>query len=149
VDILPTFCGLMGLELPEGVQGMNLSHLALGEEGPEPEAAMMMICGATAAWEDGYEWRALRDKRYTYAVYRRDRKELLFDHVNDPYQLTNLMESPAHAATARAFQEHLNAKMTAIGDTFERCTYYRDRWMDGDRRILRSATHDWSHLTEL
>jgi len=149
VDILPTLCGLMGLEPPEGVQGMNLSHLALGEEGPEPEAAMMMICGATASWENGYEWRALRDKRYTYAVYRRDRKELLFNHVNDPYQLTNLIESPAHAATARAFQEQLATKMTAIEDTFERCTYYRDHWTDGDRRILRSATHDWSHLTRL
>lgn len=36
--------------------------------------------------------------------------------------------------------------MRVIGDTFESCSHYRDHWTDGDRKIIRSATHDWSHL---
>ena len=43
--------------------------------------------GTTAAWVDGHEWRALRSKRYTYALYRADRSELLFDNQADPYQM--------------------------------------------------------------
>ena len=38
----------------------------------------MQGMGAVAAWGDGYEWRALRNKQYTYAKYRVDGMELLF-----------------------------------------------------------------------
>ncbi|NQU20645.1 MAG: sulfatase, partial [Candidatus Nealsonbacteria bacterium] len=71
-DIMPTLLGMLDLPVPEAVEGMDLSHCALGIEGPEPEAALMQNTGACAAWQDGHEWRALRDKRFTYAVYRRD-----------------------------------------------------------------------------
>ena len=63
VDIMPTLLGLAGLEAPREVEGMDLSHCALGRPGPEPEAALLQNTGACAAWEDGHEWRALRDKR--------------------------------------------------------------------------------------
>jgi hypothetical protein len=62
---------------------MDLSHCALGRPGPEPKAAFLQGMGATAVFEDGHEWRALRDKRYTYALYRADGSELLFDNQSD------------------------------------------------------------------
>ncbi|MCA9840442.1 MAG: sulfatase-like hydrolase/transferase, partial [Trueperaceae bacterium] len=74
IDLQPTLCELLGLSPRPDAQGMNLAKLVLGQEGDEPEAALMMICGATAAWRDGHEWRALRDKHFTYAVYKRDGK---------------------------------------------------------------------------
>ena len=33
VDVMPTLLGLCGLDVPEGVQGHNLAHIATGEEG--------------------------------------------------------------------------------------------------------------------
>jgi arylsulfatase A-like enzyme len=59
-DIMPTLLSLLGLPVPEGVEGMDLAHCALGRPGPEPEAAWMQCTGATAIFEDGHEWRALR-----------------------------------------------------------------------------------------
>jgi arylsulfatase A-like enzyme len=59
VDLLPTLCGLMGLEAPAGVEGMDLSHCAYGRPGPEPEAALLRARGRSPKWEDGHEWRAL------------------------------------------------------------------------------------------
>ena len=56
---------------------------SFGRSGPEPEAALMENTGACAAWEDGHEWRALRSKRYTHAIYRKDGQELLFDNVTE------------------------------------------------------------------
>ena len=150
IDLHPTLCGLLGLTPRADAEGMNLAHLALGQAGPEPDAALMMICGATAAWRDGHEWRALRDKRYTYAVYRRDGRELLFDNVNDPYQLTNLVENSTenseYQETLVHFRNSLKTRLAKINDTFEPCSYYREHWTDGDRKIIRSATHDWSDL---
>lgn len=143
VDIQPTLLSMMGLPVPRGIEGMDLSHCARGEAGPEPEAALMMITGATADWSPGHEWRAARDKRYTYAVYRRDRAELLFDHVADPGQMTNLIDAPAHADARRRLTRFLKQKMAALNDTFEPSPWYRDHWTDGHRNIIRSATADW------
>ncbi len=143
-DLFPTLTSLINLEYPKDVEGMDLSHLMLGERGPEPEAALMQICGATASWDDGHEWRALRDKRYTYAVYRADGRELLFDDQNDPLQLNDLAGHSDHKETLVRFRTMLGSRMAELNDTFECCTWYRDHWTDGDRRIIRSATCDWS-----
>jgi len=139
VDMMPTILSLMDLKIPEDVEGMDLGSCALGRKGPEPQAAMLQNTGACAAWENGHEWRALRDKRYTYAVYRVDKSELLFDNKNDPYQMTNLAADPGHVKTLARFRKMLAAKMRYINDTFEQCTWYRDNWTDGKRNILRGA----------
>lgn len=143
VDLMPTLGTLLRLDLPDDLEGMDLSHWALGKSGPEPEAAFMQICGATAAWDDGHEWRALRSKQYTYAIYRVDRRELLFDHVADPYQQRNLAEDATYAAVLATFRSMLQHKMSALNDSFEACTWYRDHWTDGQRNIVRSATRDF------
>lgn len=150
-DVMPTLLSLLGLPVPKAVEGMDLSHCALGKPGPEPEAALLQGTGTTAAWADGHEWRALRDKRHTYAVYRRDRAELLFDHQADPFQRTNLATDPEHADTLSRFRQMLKTRLAALNDTFEACTWYRDHWTK-DRNILRGAkggTHDLDALAAI
>lgn len=139
VDIMPTLLGLMQLPIPGAVEGADLSAWALGRRGPEPEAAYMQAMGTTAAWQDGTEWRGLRDLRYTYAVYRRDGNEYLFDHRKDPLQLKNLAEERSHARLLRHYREKLRRWMKEHNDTFESCTWYRDHWTV-DRNIVRTAT---------
>ena len=138
-DIMPTLLSMIGLPVPNGVEGMDLSHCALGRGGPEPAAAFMQGTGATAVWEDGHEWRALRNKRYTYAVYHTDRHELLFDNQEDPHQRRNLVEDPGYASTLGHFRALLEARMASLNDTFEPCTWSRDEWTQ-DRLIVRTAT---------
>jgi len=146
-DIMPTLLGLAGLHsrIPEAVEGMNLSHLAKGRSGPEPQAALLMNTGACALWQDGHEWRALRDKRFTYAVFRGGgskslpRKEILFDHVADPLQRTNLIDDPAHFTRVHQYRTALQRRLAELNDTFPPSTWYRDHWTDGNRRIIASA----------
>jgi arylsulfatase A-like enzyme len=133
-DIMPTLLGLAGLPIPAKVEGVDLSHCARGLPGSEPEAAFMQNTGACAIWEDGYEWRALHGKRYTYAVYRKDRKELLFDNFSDPYQLRNLADIPGQRETLDHFRALMKTKMRELGDTFEASSWYRDHWIE-DRII--------------
>jgi arylsulfatase A-like enzyme len=145
VDIMPTLLGLCGLsaKIPREVEGMDLSHLAVGSKGSEPDAALLMNTGACASWEDGHEWRALRDRRFTYAVYRGGgklpRKELLFDNVSDPYQTKDLIEDPEHKKTADRFREMLKDRMSKLNDTFPASSWYRGRWVSKDRIITASA----------
>ena len=138
VDIMPTLLGLTSGEIPAAVEGMNLSHLALGQDGPEPEAALLQGMGHTFQWKDGFEWRALRNKHHTYARYLRDGRELLFDNVADPLQKHDLCGEIGELDTLTRLLEQLKAKMQALGDTFEKCSWYRDQFTD-NRIIVRGA----------
>lgn len=150
VDIMPTLLGLCGLgdKIPNAVEGVDLSHLAMGKPGLEPDAALLMNTGACASWEDGHEWRALRDKRFTYAVYRGSdklpRKELFFNNVADPYQMRDLIDHPDHAKTAERFRAMLRDRMADLNDTFPASTWYRGRWVDENRVIIASARGEFA-----
>ena len=97
-DIMPTLLGALGLPIPRAVEGSDISGNLLGKSTRGPQAIYMQGMGTTAAWQDGTEWRALRDDRFTYAIYHRDRSELLFDNRADPYQMKNLAGERANSA---------------------------------------------------
>jgi len=138
VDLMPTLLGLAGRTIPRAVEGMNLSHIALGRDGPRPDAALLQGMGHTHLWKDGFEWRALRDDRHTYARYLRDGRELLFDNAADPLQQTDLAGDAASRDMLERLRGRLAARMEAIGDTFERCSWYREHCTE-NRVIVRGA----------
>lgn len=138
VDVMPTLLSLMNLPTPKTVEGTDLSHLALGKTGAEPEAAYLQATAPTANFQDGHEWRAMRDRQYTYAIYRRDRRELLFDHQADPFQRKDLSGDAAHAAKLKHYREKLKAWMKEQNDTFENASWYRDHWTK-DRNCINTA----------
>ncbi|MCY4526609.1 MAG: sulfatase-like hydrolase/transferase, partial [Anaerolineaceae bacterium] len=136
-DIMPTLLSLLDLPVPAEVEGTSLAHSALGAHGPEPSAAFLQGMGATAIFEDGHEWRALRSRRHTYAVYRVDGEEHLYDNLADPYQQRNLAQGPAQHELLSDFRQQLRARMDELDDRFEACCWYRDHWIE-DRVIQQS-----------
>lgn len=138
-DIMPTILGALKLPIPRAVEGADLSGNLLGKSTRGPEAIYMQGMGTTAAWQDGTEWRAIRDGRYTYAIYRRDRSELLFDNVADPYQTKNLAGDRAQRPLLEHFRTGLQRWMKDHNDQFESCTWYRDHWTV-DRNIVNTAS---------
>jgi arylsulfatase A-like enzyme len=150
-DIMPTLLSLMGLPVPRAAEGYDFSRHVLGQGGAAPGAALLQGMGTTAAWRDGTEWRAVRSHEYTYAVYRRDRYELLFHHRQDPYQLVNLAGDRSHAAALKHHREKLAAMLKERNDNFESCTWYRDHWTR-ERNIIDTATgvkHDLAKLDRI
>jgi arylsulfatase A-like enzyme len=141
-DIMPTLLDLLQLPIPASVEGQSVARRILGEAGPEPEAAFLQGMGHTFQWGDGDEWRALRDKQYTYARFI-DGKEYLYDHQRDPFQLTNLAAEPDFAGLMDKYRSMLNDKMAKLNDEIHPCTWYNDRWVV-DRIVVRSATRELS-----
>lgn len=142
VDLMPTLCDLLDLECPKDVQGQSLAGIITGENTSEPKFQFMQGMGAVAAWGDGYEWRGLRNKQFTYAKYRVDGMELLFDHVNDPYQMHNLIDDPAYADVLKEMKMQMQAEMARINDNFEPSSYYQNNWIE-ERHIMRTATENY------
>jgi len=150
-DIMPTLLGSLGLHVPRAVEGADLSANLLGKSTRGPQAAYLQGMGTTAAWQDGTEWRALRDERYTYAMYHRDRSELLFDNTADPYQMKNLAVDKGQSTKLQHYRRQLQRWMKEHNDQFESCTWYRDRWTT-DRNITNTATgvkHDLNALSAI
>jgi arylsulfatase A-like enzyme len=130
-DVMPTLLSLMKLPIPKACEGVDVINHA-------PELAHLQGMGTTAAWVDGTEWRACRDNEYTYAVYRKDKRELLFNHRKDPYQLRDLVEDKSEAATLTHYRDKSKAWRKEQNDTFESCTWYRDHWTT-NRNITMTA----------
>ena len=67
--------------------------------------------------EHAPHYRAIRTARYTYAVTREGRW-LLLDRQEDPYEMKDLSNDPAHAELMRGFDAQIQAWMASTGDPF-------------------------------
>lgn len=112
-DLMPTLLGLAGLDIPASVQGQDL----LAEEGPNSA-----LLGAPAAFSSlrrcGFdEYRGVRTHRYTYVRTIRG-PWLLYDNLEDPFQLANLINEPGHAPVCAQLEQELQAWLERLGDEF-------------------------------
>lgn len=137
-DIMPTLLSMMSLPIPRTVEGQDLSSAIIEKRSDLKQTAHMQGMGSTAAWTDGSEWRALRDREYAYAIYRKDRRELLFNHRKDPYQLVNLADDRSFQTTLQHYRSISETWRTEHNDSFENCSWY-ERWTK-DRNIVNTAT---------
>ena len=123
---MPTLLALADTDIPSSVEGTDLSGICRGETcEAEPSAAFCQGMGPSVDWDDGFEWRAIRDKQHTYAVFRKDGSEFLFDNVSDPLQMQNLVDVPEFAHARERLAGCMRQKMDELGDTFETITWYR------------------------
>lgn len=122
VDIMPTLLSLCGVRAPEGMQGIDQSHLLLGGDGETRDSVYLEILGEgwphRGKWV-GY-WRGVRSDRWMYARwYKNENGPLLFDVANDPYEMNNLYGNPEYARVQREMEARLKKWMTETKDPFD------------------------------
>jgi arylsulfatase A-like enzyme len=146
IDIYPTLCGLAGIPVPPQVKGRDFSETMRGGHTPESEVVFLMNQGGGEAEEkagaigaagphkgkgkaekanDGNgggfappNYRGLRSKTHTYAV-AHDGRWLLFDNVNDPYQLKNLIDDPAQKPLTDHYDQLIAGWLKDAQDPFD------------------------------
>jgi arylsulfatase A-like enzyme len=146
IDMMPTMLGLAGVAVPDTVEGVDLTPFLTGSRSDPPESVLIMnpcpFSIGDARGEDQYpdykgvrfEYRGVVTARYTY-VRTIDQPWLLFDNVEDPYQMTNLIDDPALDAVRGELEDMLIAHMTKIGDEFlPRDEYYARFGIELDHR---------------
>lgn len=122
IDFVPTLGGLVGVPVPDGLPGDDLSDAILGREGPLPESQYLMNVAVSHRPEDqpGPDaplYRGVTTSRYTYAVDEQG-PWLLFDDERDPLQMQNLVNDPAHTALRERMNALLRDWVVRTGDDF-------------------------------
>lgn len=129
VDIMPTLLSMMKLPVPDTAQGTDISENIVNGTFTENNC-LLMGTGPTAVYGNGKEWRGIRSCRYTYAVYKIDGREYLFDNLNDPYQINNLAKDNGYKKVLQGLRDEMYEKMNAVGDSFEKNSYYKKNWVE-------------------
>lgn len=117
LDLMPTFLEGAGIAVPEHIDGRSLVPLLRGEEPDDwPDDVL--------AEYHGDEWglytqRMLRTHDHKYVHNGPDIPEL-YDLREDPDELRNLADDPAHADLRRELEQRLLAQMSATDDGWHR-----------------------------
>ncbi|MBA7652664.1 Ulvan-active sulfatase [subsurface metagenome] len=129
-DIMPTLLGLSGIEIPDTAEGDDFSDVLRQAEGPNDDAALISCPSPFGQWKranGGREYRGIRTRRYTY-VRDLNGPWLLYDNQQDPYQLNNLCNKPAHSKLQEKLESILSQKLKQTNDEFLPAWEYIKKW---------------------
>ncbi|MDA3924233.1 MAG: sulfatase [Kiritimatiellae bacterium] len=122
IDVFPTLCSLVGVSIPDCVEGKDISPLMKDPKASVRKAILSQyprsVNGASAM---GY---TLRSKRYRYVKWIRldyrkgERTGLLvatelYDYAKDPLETVNLANSPEHASIVKEFENEFKERGVA------------------------------------
>jgi arylsulfatase A-like enzyme len=115
VDLLPTFCGMLGVGYADSVDGIDLSDSTRVDCSCEPDFAYLRS-GPKSSQQPPTVWRAVRDQHWTYARDLTSGAEFLFHNTTDPMQSKNLADHPGHIADRTRLRQWLAEKRLVLQD---------------------------------
>ncbi len=136
-DMMPTLLGLSQLPIPEGVEGIDYSGFLQGSKNPSDSTALLACYHPFGQWRSGIdggpyeftgrEFRGIRTNHHTY-VRSLQGPWLLYDNLNDPYQLDNLVDLPQHLPLQDDLDQQLQRKLDQRKDQFLSGMEYINTW---------------------
>lgn len=107
-DLYPTITGLTSVAAPQGLDGVSLA--AAWQTGShQPRESLFTVYTKTQ--------RAVRDQRWKLIAYPDVGHLQLFDLRSDPFEMTNLVDEPAHAAEVTRLRRLMRDWQEQQGDT--------------------------------
>ena len=116
MDLYPTTCGLAGLPIPDDLDGVDFSKVLRESGSVTPPRQFVPSAfyqygtrierGRTPDDTPCAAWRCVREQDWKYIEVEHG-GALLFDLVSDPYETTNLAESPDLAVRCQRMRENL------------------------------------------
>lgn len=118
IDIMPTLLGLLDIPVPPSVEGTDLSRTVCGQDDEGADYAYIQYEHCIYPEDPKLVWRSLRSGPWSLTCTLTDGPTQLFDLPSDPYQLTDLIDSPEHRPTAAHLLDQMRRIAAAIGDDF-------------------------------
>ena len=117
-DIMPTILGLIGTDIPDGVEGSDYSELLKGNDGDRPKSALF-----TQPKRKG-----VRTNKYLLTISYGDKDNYsaptLYDLENDPYQMNNISFDSISEAELLLLRQELGLRLKISGDPWYKMRLY-------------------------
>ena len=124
VDLTATLTSLMDLSPDTTLDGEDFSDTLLGGRATHRRDTMLIQTGgkATGVRDPGWTYRGVLTERYAYGRRVNDRLSdgFLYDRVQDPYELRNLIRSKRYAPVRRELERRLRALGGCAGNECNR-----------------------------
>jgi arylsulfatase A-like enzyme len=117
VDMMPTLLSLCGADIPDTVQGKDLSAYVLGDETAAQETVFINQPIVPDIFTH-YEWRGVVTRTHTYASMRH-KPWILYDDKRDPDQLRNLVDLPESEDLQASMERLMQHWLEKLNDPFE------------------------------
>lgn len=132
-DMMPTILGILGIPIPDTVEGADCSFTVMGEEDTD-RVCWLCACPGRGVFLESFEqagsnpmnagWRGVRTGRYTYIIdsgygVEPVEERHLYDNQLDPYQRQELdLDIPENRVTAEKLEAMVIAWMRESKDGF-------------------------------
>lgn len=128
IDIAPTLLELAGIPIPSEMQGQDLLPVFQGGDLQDPRSALLFeFWSETDLPGQKSWWKAVRTDRWKYVHYYKEPfHDELYDLENDPYEMTNLIESQSHQDTLSRMKLELERLMIKYDDKGENYQFWAD-----------------------
>lgn len=108
LDIFPTLCELLEIEIPQSVEGLSFAKM-FKDENFETRENLYFVYNDLL--------RSVKDKQYKLIEYRNyTRKTELFDIIHDPWEMNNLADCVEYAGVREEMKKLLFAYKESWGD---------------------------------
>lgn len=139
IDVFPTICDLADMPMPDHLQGKSFASL-IGEN-PQPVRE-------SALTENAHR-KALATKDWRYVANIEDQPDELYDQINDPWEISNLIDDPEYADVAHSMLRRLLSRVAQAQRPINTMDYGSWRHVyDCDGRVPEPHPHgrDEKHL---
>lgn len=129
-DIMPTLLGLANISVPGSVEGTNFAGRLLGTRKDKIRHTLISCVQPFGQWarnKGGKEFRGVVTVRYTY-VKDLNGPWLLFDNMQDPFQVNNLVGNVKYAALEKKLEKQLKQTLRKRNDSFRPGMEYVIKW---------------------
>lgn len=107
MDIFPTVGDRLNLDMPEGVEGRSLAQVIAGKRPAVRDSLYLAM---------GKQMRSVRDGRWKLIRYTHINHTQLFDLKNDPHEMHDLADNPAHRDRVARMLTQLAQWQAELGD---------------------------------
>ncbi|BDC52564.1 sulfatase [Bryobacterales bacterium F-183] len=107
-DLFPTLCGLTGVHLPKGVEGLSLTPVIAGRQKKVRDSVF-------GVYRDVQ--RMVREERWKLIWYPKIGRFQLFDVVDDPWELNDRSGDAKFAGRLASMKQRLAEQQDRFGDT--------------------------------
>jgi len=115
MDVMPTVLDAVGVDIPETVDGKSLMPLIRGDNEPWRDY-IHGECSPMETIKSGMQF--ITDGKDKYIFYPGTGEEQFFDLVNDPVEMTNLVNDPAYADRVQQGRTRLITELESRPENF-------------------------------